>query len=53
LIELGRAGFNCKAEVEKDVYYEEIFVGNRRLDIIVEDKVLVELKAISELDNSC
>jgi GxxExxY protein len=47
-----RLGLKCRAEVEKDIYYEENFIGKRRLDLIVEDKVLVELKAISELDKS-
>jgi GxxExxY protein len=53
LIELEKAGLKCKAEVDKDVYYEEVFVGKRKLDVIVEESVLVELKALSELDNSC
>jgi GxxExxY protein len=53
LIELEKAGLKCKAEVDKDVYYEEVFVGKRKLDVIVEEIVLVELKALSELDNSC
>lgn len=34
-----------------DVFYFETKVGSRRLDLIVEEKVLVELKAIKELDN--
>ena len=53
LIELEKAGFKCKAETEKDVYCEDAFVGKRRLDIIVEENILLELKAIAELDNSC
>jgi GxxExxY protein len=53
LIELEKAGLKCKAEVDKDVYYEEVFVSKRKLDVIVEESVLVELKALSELDNSC
>jgi len=53
LIELEKAGLKCKAEVDKDVYYEEVFVGKRKLNVIVEQSVLVELKALSELDNSC
>jgi GxxExxY protein len=53
LIELEKAGLKCRAEVEKDVFYEETFVGKRRLDVIVEENILVELKAIGELDNSC
>jgi GxxExxY protein len=53
LLELEKAGVKCRAEIEKDVYYEDAFVGKRRLDIVVEDNILLELKAIAELDNSC
>jgi len=52
IIELEQLGLKCRAEVEKDIYYEEYFIGKRRLDLIVADKILVELKAISELDKS-
>lgn len=51
LIELGKAGLKCRSEVEKDVFYEATFAGKRRLDIIIEEAILVELKAIAELDN--
>jgi GxxExxY protein len=30
-IELKNAGLNYKTEVEKDIYYEESFIGKRRL----------------------
>jgi len=53
LIELEKAGLRCKAEVDKDVYYQEVFVGKRKLDVIVEQSVLVELKALNKVDNSC
>jgi GxxExxY protein len=52
LIELDNNRLNYRSEVEKDIYYEGCFIGKRRLDLIVEDKVLVELKAISELDKN-
>ena len=52
-IELERAGFRCEGEVERDVFYEDLLVGKRRLDIIVEENILLELKAIAEPDNSC
>ena len=29
IIELEKAGLKCKAEVERNVYYEEIFVGKK------------------------
>ena len=31
--------------------YEEKFVGRKRLDIIVEEKILLELKAVPDLTN--
>ena len=52
IIKLEKLGLKCRAEVEKDIYYEEYFIAKRRLDLLVEDKVLVELKAISELDKA-
>lgn len=52
IIELEKLGLKCRAEVEKDIYYEGYFIAKRRLDLLVEDKVLVELKAISELDKA-
>ena len=53
MIEFSRMGFKCKSEIERDIFYTDVKVGSRRLDLFVEDKVLVELKAISEIDNSC
>ena len=53
LIELRKIGVNAKSEVEEAVIYEEEIVGKRRIDIIVEDKVLVELKALAVLDDEC
>jgi GxxExxY protein len=52
IIELERTGLKCRAEVERDVYYEAHFIGKRRLDLIVEDKVLVEIKALSEMEKA-
>jgi GxxExxY protein len=53
LIEFRKAGILYRSELVKDIYYEGELVGKRRLDIIAEDKVIVELKAISELDEGC
>ena len=32
------------------IFYEGIHVGTRRVDFLVEDKVMVELKAITQLE---
>ena len=47
LIELRKSGLNCKTEIERDIYYEGIKVGSRRLDLLVSDIVIVELKAVT------
>ena len=52
IIEINDAGLDCLQEISKEVYYKKDLVGIRRLDIIVENVVLCELKAISELDKS-
>ena len=51
LIELRSMNLKCESEIEKDIFYYNYKVGSRRLDLFVEDKVLVELKAVSEIDN--
>ncbi len=38
-------------EEEKPVFYRDIPIGSRRVDFIVEDNILIELKAISKLDD--
>jgi GxxExxY protein len=50
-IELCEAGINFEREVEQPVYYKEQKVGTRRADFIIEDKLVIELKAIINLEN--
>lgn len=50
-IELERAGLSFVREQEHDIYYEEIHVGTRRADFVVEDKIIVELKALINLED--
>ncbi|MGI5880063.1 MAG: GxxExxY protein [Syntrophomonadaceae bacterium] len=49
LYELGKQGINAESQVFISVYYEDMVVGEYFADIIVEDLIIVELKAISEL----
>jgi GxxExxY protein len=49
MIELFDAGLKATAQKSIEVYYEDQLVGNYFADIIVEDKVIVELKAASAL----
>lgn len=50
-IELRKADLDFEREREIPIYYDEIEVGRRRVDFLVENRVLVELKAVSELDD--
>ncbi len=50
-IELQKAGLEFEREKEQKIYYENIDVGTRRADFIVESEIIVELKALIELEN--
>ncbi|MBD2328443.1 GxxExxY protein [Alkalinema sp. FACHB-956] len=50
-IELERAGLAFAREQEQPVYYDGIQVGTRRADFVVENKVVVELKAVVQLED--
>lgn len=50
-IELERAGISFVREQEHSIYYEGIEVGKRRADFVVEGKVIVELKALINLED--
>ena len=47
--ELNKAHLDFEREVETDIYYDSEFIGTRRVDFIVENTILVELKAVSEI----
>lgn len=50
--EMRKAGLNFAREIEQDIFYKDLEepIGTRRADFIVEGKVLVELKAIIQLE---
>ena len=50
-IELSNAGLNFGREIEQVIYYNEIEVGTRRADFIIEKKIVVELKALIQLED--
>ena len=47
-IELEKINLSFAREQEWNVFYDEILIGKRRVDFVVEYKVLVELKAIGD-----
>ena len=51
IIELNKLGLNCRKQVPLKVYYDDVKVGDYFADIIVEDKVIIELKSIESLND--
>lgn len=51
--ELANAGLDFTREIEQEIFYKELQepIGTRRADFVVEGKVLVELKAVIELED--
>ena len=49
-IEMREAGINFMREPSIKIQYKDYEIGTRRADFIVEDKILVELKAITNLE---
>jgi GxxExxY protein len=50
-IEMEIQGLKFARELEMTIYYEGIDIGTRRVDFFVEEKIMVELKAVSHLDD--
>jgi len=50
-IEMALAGLGFRREYEMTIFYRDIEVGTRRVDFFVEDKIMVELKAIIQLED--
>jgi len=48
-IELTKAKINFEREIGQTIYYDGQKVGRRRADFIVENKVIIELKAVIRL----
>ena len=49
LIELAKAGLRAESQKPIDVYYEKHLVGKFVADIVVEDRIILELKSTREL----
>ncbi|OGH83894.1 MAG: hypothetical protein A2469_03625 [Candidatus Magasanikbacteria bacterium RIFOXYC2_FULL_40_16] len=47
IIALKDFGFKLEPEKEFEVYFQDRKIGKFRVDILVEDKIIVELKAVS------
>jgi GxxExxY protein len=47
--ELKQAGMHFESEMQLDVYYDGVLVGGFAADFLVEDELVVELKAVQNL----
>lgn len=51
-IEMSKQGLEFQREMEMIIFYDEIEIGTRRVDFFVEDIIMVELKALSKLEDA-
>lgn len=51
--ELKRNNIGWETQKTVPISYSGIALGTQRLDLVVDDKVIVELKAISEINDAC
>jgi GxxExxY protein len=49
VLELRNLGFKAESQVPVPVYYKGQMVGDYLADVVVEDKVIVELKTVEDL----
>jgi len=49
-IEMEKQNLGFGREIEMTIYYSGIDIGTRRVDFFVEEKIMVELKAVAALD---
>jgi GxxExxY protein len=49
-IELNHNGIAHQREMEMDLHYREQHIGTRRVDFFIEEKLMLEIKAIEKLE---
>ena len=52
LVEFGLRSIEVDSEIELPVFYKSVKVGSRRADLLIKKKVIVELKAVAELNDN-
>lgn len=51
-IEFREKGIGFQCQFEMPIFYKENKTGKRRVDFFIEDKIMVEIKAVKELENA-
>jgi GxxExxY protein len=52
IVECGIRSIETESEIELPVFYKNVKVGSRRADLLIKKKVIVELKAVTELNDT-
>ena len=50
-LEMQQQGLNFSREHEMQIHYKGVEIGTRRVDFFVEEKVMVEIKAVIQLED--
>ncbi len=50
-IEMEKQGLSFAREMEMEILYDNIKIGTRRVDFFVEDRIMVEIKAVIQLED--
>jgi GxxExxY protein len=51
-IEFDKIGLAFSREMTMNIYYEGVEIGYRKVDFFIEGKIMVELKAVSQLEDN-
>lgn len=51
IVECGLRNVETDSEIELPIFYKNVRVGSRRADLLIKKKVIVELKAVVELND--
>ena len=49
--EFMREKIDSRVQKEIKIKYDNIYIGGQRLDLLVEDEIIIELKAVSEIND--
>ena len=52
LVECNLRNVETDSEIELPIFYKNVKVGSRRADLLIKKKVIIELKAITELNDT-
>jgi GxxExxY protein len=52
ILEFKKASIDFQNEVHLPIFYEGVQVGKRRIDFLIENRVVLEIKAVTELNDA-